>query len=117
MDQLEKKFESAKEREGKRRERRKVWEEVNGGADVNGVGKRGQGKVGGGEGEGEGDGEGEGQWEDVEDMSGDGDEEMQGVDAAVAAIEPTEPVQVAGQKLEVVDHTASLNDADIDEIT
>jgi hypothetical protein len=35
MDQMEKKVEGSKQREGRRRERRKVWEEVN--SRVNGV--------------------------------------------------------------------------------
>jgi len=78
MDQMEKKVEGAKQREGRRRERRKVWEEVN--SRVNGVGKTAKRKVGGSVGEEER--EGERQWEDVDGEVEDGDKEMEGFDGA-----------------------------------
>jgi hypothetical protein len=118
MDQMQKKVEWAKEREGKRRERRKVWEEVNSG--VNGVRKKGEGNVGGMVG-------GE-DWEDVEDGNGDGDKEMEGVDGteapaegAVGAVKSTAPAELGpgeGKKLLAVDHTVTLNGIEFeDEIT
>jgi hypothetical protein len=97
MDQLQKKVEGAWQREGRRRERRKMWEEVNGGVD--GAAKRATRKFGAiGL-------AGEGQWEeDVEKASGDrdGDREMGGLDGVEAPVEgvvgvwestvPAEPV-------------------------
>jgi uncharacterized protein YcnI len=118
MDQMEKKVEGAKQREGKRRERRKVWEEVNSG--VNGVGKMAKGKVGGSVGEEVG--EGERQWEDIDDEVEDGNKEMESSDGAVpdedAAMlgelnEPPKPVVVvAVNKLVATDH---LNDIEFDD--
>jgi hypothetical protein len=94
MDQMEKKVEGAKQREGRRRERRKVWEEVNSG--VNGVGKTAKRKVGGSVGQEEG--EGERQWEDVDGEVEDGDKEMESFDGtevpdkdAIMLGKPTEP--------------------------
>ncbi len=102
MDQLEIKKTKAGGREGKRRERRKVWEEVNGVAKKEKVeGKEGMVVIGG-------------QWEDVDDGSvgenemPDGDEEMEGVpeDGAVA----TTSSGIAGETLTIVD----LNAADLE---
>jgi hypothetical protein len=118
MDQMEKKVEGAKQREGRRRERRKVWEEVNSG--VNGVGKTAQGKVGGSVGEEEKGGEW--QWEDVDGEVEDGDKEMEIFDGAevpdedaVMPEEPTEPpkpVVVAVNKVVIMDH---LNGIEFDD--
>ena len=134
MDQLEKKVEGAKKREGRRRDRRKVWEEVNGevAVEVNGwLVRRGRGGKEKGIGKvaiGMGDGQvGEEElWEDEdEDGNNDGDEEMKVVDgaelppegAAGGAIESPAPAVIAGEKLVVVNHTANLDSEDIDEIT
>jgi hypothetical protein len=94
MDQMEKKVEGARQREGRRRERRKVWEEVNSG--VNGVGKTAKGKIGRSVGEEEI--EGERQWEDVDGEVEDGDKEMESLggaevpdEDAIMPEEPTEP--------------------------
>jgi len=118
MDQMEKKVEGSKQREGRRRERRKVWEEVN--SRVNGVGKTAKRKVGGSVGEGER--EGERQWEDVDDKVEDGDKEMERFDGAevpdedaVMPGEPTEPpkqVVVTVNKLVATDH---LNGIEFDD--
>jgi Alb1 len=116
MDQLEKKVKEAREREGKRRERRKVWDEVNSGV-TEIVGRRGKEKFGGNPAE---------EWEDV---GGDGDEEMVGAAEALAEavvgptestapVEPAEPVVLEAETLVVVDHTTSLNGVEFeDEIT
>jgi hypothetical protein len=108
MDQMEKKVEEAKQREGKRRERRKVWEEVNSGVD--GVGKIAKGKIGGSVGEEER--EGERQWEDVDGEVEDGDKEMESLggaevpdEDAVMPGEPTDPVVVAVNGLVAMDHS------------
>ena len=125
MDRFERKVEEARGREGRRRERRRGWEEVNGevenGIAVPVVGKKaktkGDGLVGGGE---------SGDWEDVN-----GDEAMDGVDdidvpvvgGTVMAAESTEPVPGDGEKLGVVDvkHNGSLNgegvEDEVDKIT
>ena len=118
MDQMEKKVEEAKQRDGRRRERRKVWEEVNSG--VNGVGKTAKRKVGGSVGEKER--EGERQWEDVDGEVEDGDKEMESFDDAevpdedaVMPEEPTEPptqVVVAVNKLVATGH---LNGIEFDD--
>ena len=114
MDQMEKKVEGAKQREGKRRERRKVWEEVNSG--VNGVGKIAKGMIGGSVGEEER--EGERQWEDVDGEVEDGDKEMESLggaevpdEDAVMPGEPTDPpkpVVVAVNGLVAMDHSNSI---------
>jgi hypothetical protein len=118
MDQMEKKVEEAKQREGRRRERRKVWEEVNSG--VNGVGQTAKGKVG--RSVGEEVREGERLWEDVDGEVEDGDKEVESFDGAEvpdedAAMleEPTElpkPVVVAVNKLVATVH---LNDIEFDD--
>jgi hypothetical protein len=120
MDQMEKKVEEAREREGKRRERRKVWDEVNSGA--NGAMKRGSGKgiFGGSVGDAE--------WEDVEDANGDGDKKMEGVDGhevpaegafegieSTSPAEPAEPVVVEGQEVGGLDQTTNLNGIEVEE--
>jgi uncharacterized protein YcnI len=114
MDQMEKKVEGARQREGRRRERRKVWEEVNSG--VNGVGKTAKGKIGWSVGEEER--EGERQWEDVDGEVEDGDKEMEslgGVEVpdedAIMPGEPTEPpkpVVVAVNGLMGPDHSNGI---------
>ena len=92
MDQMEKKVEGAKQREGRRRERRKVWEEVNSG--VNGLGKTAKGKISGSVEEEEG----ERQWEDVDGEVEDGDKEMESLDGAEVpdtdTVMPGEPVEL-----------------------
>jgi hypothetical protein len=118
MDQMEKKVEGAKQREGRRRERRKVWEEVNSG--VNGVGKTAKGKVGGSVEEEER--VGERQWEDVDSEFEDGDKEMKSLDGAEVRdedavmpggpTEPPKPVVVAANKLVVTYH---LNGIEFDD--
>lgn len=108
MDQMEKKVEGAKQREGRRRERRKVWEEVNSG--VNGVGKTAKRKVGGKE-----EREGERQWEDVDGEVEDRDKEMESFDGAEVPDEeavPPKPVVVAVNKLVATDH---LNGIEFDD--
>lgn len=125
MDQLQKRVEGARQREGRRRERRKVWEEINSGID--GAVKRATGKFGVIGMVGDGDGEGEGQWEDdVEevDEDRDGDREMGGVHGAVGATESTVSVELVvaagggGENLVVVDHATNLNGVEFeDEIT
>jgi hypothetical protein len=114
MDQMEKKVEGAKQREGRRRERRKVWEEVNRGA--NGVGRTVNGKMGGSVGEEEG--EGERQWEDVDGEVEDGDKEMEilddaevpDVDAVMPGVstEPPQPVVVVVNGLVATDHSNGI---------
>jgi hypothetical protein len=116
MDQMEKKVEEAKQREGRRRERRKVWEEVNSG--VNGVGKTAKRKVGGSVEQEER--EGERQWEDVDGEVEDRDKEMESFDGAevpaeeavVMPGEPTEPPKQVVNKLVATDH---LNGIEFDD--
>ena len=82
MDRLQKKVEGASQKEGRRRERRKMWDEVNGGIGV--AAKRAARKFG------VVGLAGEGQWEgDVEEASGDrdGDREMGGLDGVEAPVE------------------------------
>jgi hypothetical protein len=111
MDQMEKKLEESRQREGRRRERRKVWEEVNSG--VNGVGKTAKGKIG--KSVGEEEREGELQWEDVDGEVEDGDKEMESLGGAEVpdedAGEPTEmpkPVVVAVNGLMATDHSNGI---------
>ena len=122
MDRFERKVEEARGREGRRRERRRGWEEVNGEAEsgiaVTAVGKKGktkgEGLVGGGQGE---------DWEDMY-----GDEAMQGADdidvpieGAVTAAESTESVVGAEEKAVDVKHNENLSgevvEDEVDKIT
>jgi hypothetical protein len=132
MDQLQKRVEGARQREGRQRERRKVWEEVNNGVD--GAFKRATWKFSAIEMVGDGEGEGDGQWEEEEEEEQDadqnGDREMGGVDGAEASADgavgatestvPAEPVVAGGrgENLVVVDHATGLNGVEFeDEIT
>jgi hypothetical protein len=104
MDQMEKKVEGARQREGRRRERRKVWEEVNSG--VNGVGKIAKGKIGRSVGEEER--EGERQWEDVEGEVEDGDKEMESLGGAEVPDEDVGEPVVAVNRLMATDHSNGI---------
>ena len=111
MEKREKKVEEARGREGKLRERRKVWEEVNGGV-----------KVGGGVGKG---GEKVGDWEDVEagdemdadEIGEDGDVPVPLTSTAMAteSMEPRAVVGTGGDKVVDVDYGASLNAAEVED--